>query len=160
MSVSNICNECEVKKNDMQVCSACKQVSYCMKEHQKTNWPNHKKLCKQSRESQKSGFVKEILKEGNGTKPKKGDTVVVHYTGSLLNGAVFDSSRGRDVFEFTVGENEVIRGWDEGLLTFTKGERSILVISSDYGYGSYGAGSDIPGGATLVFDVELLDIVE
>jgi len=95
--------------------------------------------------------------------PKKsttGDNLVMHYTGSLYkDNKVFDSSLNRsDPFSFQVGTGSVIKGWDQGLLNMCIGEKRKLTIPSDLGYGDAGAGQDIPAGATLVFEVELLDI--
>jgi FKBP-type peptidyl-prolyl cis-trans isomerase FklB len=105
-----------------------------------------------------SGLQYKIVKEGTGAKPQAGDRVKVHYQGSLTNGKVFDSSiqRGEPI-EF--GVSEVIRGWTEALQLMPVGSRWQLYIPSDLGYGDAGAGTDIPPGATLIFDVELLDIV-
>lgn len=94
------------------------------------------------------------------TYPKKGDKLSMHYTGTLKDGGKkFDSSRDRgELFEFTIGVGQVIKGWDEGVIKMSLGERSNLIISSDFGYGDRGAGADIPGGADLCFDVELVKI--
>ena len=84
----------------------------------------------------------------------------MHYTGKLLNGKKFDSSYDRHrPFNFTIGVGQVIRGWDEGVMTMSKGEKAILTISPDYGYGVRGVPPIIPGNSTLVFEVELLDIM-
>jgi len=84
----------------------------------------------------------------------------MHYTGTLADGGKkFDSSRDRgDVFQLQIGVGQVIQGWDEGVVQMSLGERAILHISSDYGYGDRGAGDDIPGGADLDFDVRLVAI--
>jgi len=106
------------------------------------------------------GVTKEVSVAGNGTMPKVGDKLTMHYTGTLAsNGNTFDSSldRGRP-FQFTIGVGQVIRGWDEGVLQMSLGEKARLYISSDYGYGSRGAGGVIPPNADLIFVVELLAI--
>lgn len=92
---------------------------------------------------------------------KVGDTVLVHYTGKLQDGTVFDSSVSRGVpFSFTLGENRVIQGWEQGILGMTEGEKKTLTIPPELGYGEMGVPGVIPGGATLIFDVELVDIVD
>ncbi len=102
---------------------------------------------------------KEIIKEGTGAEAKVGDVAVVHYTGTLLDGKVFDSSipRGQP-FEFRLGEGSVIAGWEEGLKGMKIGEKARLTIPSNMAYGSQGAGGVIPPNATLVFEIELLSL--
>jgi peptidylprolyl isomerase len=100
----------------------------------------------------------ETIKEGKGDGAKDGDTLVVHYTGTLATGKQFDSSRGRGPFEVTLGERRVIAGWEQGLQGMKQGETRRLTIPPELGYGSKGAGAVIPPDATLVFDVELLEI--
>jgi len=96
--------------------------------------------------------------EGEGDLPSEGQTVVVHYTGWLENGQQFDSSVDRGTpFSFVLGQQEVIAGWDEGVATMKVGGKRQLVIPPELGYGEAGAGT-IPAGATLIFEVELLDI--
>ncbi len=103
------------------------------------------------------GIIKTILKEGAGEPIPAGMNAKVHYTGKLLNGTVFDSSRHRGKpFNFTVGKREVILGWDKGVQTMKKGEICNLTCSPDYAYGSSGIGP-IPPNSTLMFEVELLD---
>ena len=108
-----------------------------------------------------SGLKYTVLKAGKGAKPKPGQEVFVHYTGTLTNGKKFDSSRDKgQPFSFKVGAGQVIPGWDEALSTMKVGERRKLTIPPKLGYGAAGAGGVIPPNATLIFDVELLKLGE
>lgn len=110
-------------------------------------------------EKTESGLRYKIIQKGEGPKPEKGQTVAVHYKGMFADGGVFDSSykRGNPI-EFPVGMGNVIKGWDEGILLLNKGDKARFVIPSHLGYGENGAGGVIPPNATLVFDVELMEI--
>lgn len=104
-----------------------------------------------------SGLQYVVDQPGTGAQPRPGQKVSVHYTGWLTNGTKFDSSRDRGApFEFTVGQGQVIQGWDEGVGAMKIGEKRTFVIPPALGYGSRGAGGVIPADATLVFKVELL----
>jgi len=90
-----------------------------------------------------------------------GKKVKVHYTGKLLDGKKFDSSLDRNQpFEFVLGAGQVIQGWDEGIALMKEGEDGILFIPSHLGYGARGAGGVIPANATLIFEVQLLQVIE
>jgi FK506-binding protein 1 len=106
------------------------------------------------------GVQIETIKPGDGqTFPKTGQTVVVHYTGTLEDGQKFDSSRDRGKpFKFRIGKGEVIKGWDSGVAQMSVGQRAKLICSPDYAYGSVGHPGIIPPNATLTFDVELLKL--
>lgn len=116
-------------------------------------------LAEEGAQKTESGLAYKILDAGSETKPSETDTVRVHYHGTLIDGTVFDSSkdRGQEV-EFPL--NRVIRGWTEGLQLIGTGGRIQLVIPSELAYGDAGAPPKIPGGATLIFEVELFDIVK
>lgn len=107
-----------------------------------------------------SGLKYEDLVVGEGDSARAGSKVQVHYTGWLIDGTKFDSSLDRNTpFSFPLGGGRVIRGWDEGVQGMRVGGRRKLTIPSQLGYGAAGAGGVIPPNATLVFEVELLEIV-
>ncbi|WP_066219441.1 peptidylprolyl isomerase [Formosa haliotis] len=107
-----------------------------------------------------SGLRYQVLQASkSGKKAKTGQTVSVHYKGQLQDGTVFDSSyKRKEPIEFPIGVGQVIPGWDEGIQLLEVGDKARLVIPSDLGYGAQGAGGVIPPHATLIFDVELMDV--
>lgn len=106
-----------------------------------------------------SGLKYQDLSSGQGSEATEGKTAVVHYTGWLTSGQKFDSSRDRgEPFAFRIGAGQVITGWDQGVAGMKVGGRRKLVIPAELGYGQAGAPPVIPPGATLVFDVELLEV--
>ena len=106
-----------------------------------------------------SGLKITTVQEAKNPGALSGDIVWVHYTGKLTSGKVFDSSVGKGKpFKFTLGQGEVIKGWDEGIVGMKIGEKRQLTIPPELGYGERGAGNDIPPGATLMFDVEMIGI--
>jgi len=116
-----------------------------------------------SKEKEKPGYTKTISKKGdNSTYPKKGDNVSCWYTGKLTDGKVFDSNAGgksKTPLQFKVGQGKVIRGWDEGILTMSKGEKAVLTIEPSWAYGKKGLpDAGIAPNSTLIFEVELVSI--
>ena len=110
-------------------------------------------------EKTESGLRYQFIQIGDGKQAEAGKTVSVHYEGSLENGKVFDSSYPRKKpIEFKLGIGQVIEGWDEGIALLKVGDKARFVIPSDLGYGPAGAGGVIPPNATLIFDVELMDV--
>ena len=110
-------------------------------------------------ETTASGLRYKIIQKGDGAKAKKGDTVSVHYKGQLDNGQVFDSSyRRNQPIDFQLGVGQVISGWDEGIALLQVGDKARFVIPSHLAYGRSGAGGIIPPDATLIFDVELVNV--
>ena len=98
------------------------------------------------------------LRAGKGRAVKSGDKISVNYRGTLLDGSEFDSSYGKQPFSLQLGARQVIKGWDQGLVGMKEGGKRKLTIPASLGYGDAGSGEKIPGGATLVFEVELLKI--
>jgi len=108
--------------------------------------------------AQNSKLMEQDIIIGTGEEAKTGNIVVVHYTGKFVDGRVFDSSLSRkEPFQFTLGNGQVIKGWDEGIVGMKVGGRRILSIPPDLGYGPQDYGP-IPGGSTLIFEVELLKV--
>ncbi|HWA08683.1 MAG TPA: FKBP-type peptidyl-prolyl cis-trans isomerase [Opitutaceae bacterium] len=114
-------------------------------------WPEAKKTS--------TGLRYIILKEGEGDPARPGDLVSVLYRGAILNGKVFDKADDpNQPFTFRLGRSQVIQGWDQGLQLLKKGGKMLLIIPSELGYGSRGNGPEIPRYATLVFEIEMLDL--
>lgn len=112
-------------------------------------------------ENTNNGLVYTIISPGVGDSAQAGDRVSVHYVGTLESGVKFDSSRDRgEPFVFTLGRGEVIKGWDQGVIGMQIGEVRKLVIPGDLAYGSTGIPGLIPANATLIFEVELIDIIK
>jgi len=106
-----------------------------------------------------NGMRYEVIREGTGPSPRRGDSVTVNYTGWLEDGTKFDSSLDRNQpFTFKLGVGQVIQGWDDGVATMSVGGISKFFIPPELGYGSKGAGGVIPPNANLIFEVELLSI--
>jgi FKBP-type peptidyl-prolyl cis-trans isomerase FkpA len=120
---------------------------------------NYVKINNISATPRPSGLYYIETKKGTGDQAAAGKTVKVHYTGTLLNGTKFDSSRDRkEPFEFVLGQGQVIPGWDEGIALMKEGGTAKLIIPSKIAYGENGRMPTIPPSATLVFDVELIEV--
>lgn len=105
------------------------------------------------------GVSKKILLNGDeGTKPQKGQEVLVNYEGRLENGTIFDSSYDKEALKVVIGEGQVIKGWDIGIMSMNLGEKADLTIEGKYAYGAMGAPPKIPANATLIFTVELIQV--
>ena len=107
-----------------------------------------------------NGLIIENIEMGQGSEAKEYNKITVNYTGKLEDGSIFDSSlkKGRDPFTFTLGVGSVIKGWDLGVKGMKVGGKRKLTIPPELGYGDQGAGTVIPPGATLVFEIELLSV--
>jgi FKBP-type peptidyl-prolyl cis-trans isomerase len=106
-----------------------------------------------------TGLWTVLLREGNGALPKRGDTVSVLYKGSLLNGTQFDSAEDPEApFTFQLDRGKVIPGWEFGMLMMREGEKRLLIVPYEMGYGTRGRAPDIPRMATLIFEVEMLKV--
>lgn len=107
----------------------------------------------------KDEFKIDDVKVGTGAEAKEGSAVKVHYTGTLKNGTKFDSSLDKgDPFDFTIGKGMVIKGWDQGVVGMKVGGKRKLTIPHELGYGERGSPPKIPGKATLLFEIELLEV--
>jgi len=117
--------------------------------------------CRKKAQMTQNGVTWEVIKEGTGAAPQKGDSVSVHYTGWLEDGTKFDSSVDRnEPFSYRYGRGQVIQGWEEAVATLKVGGKAKFTIPSDLAYGERGAGGVIPPNATLIFDIELLAILK
>ena len=125
-----------------------------------------KEITKETKQITKTMETAKLLIEdqvvGTGEEAKAGNSVTVHYVGTLTNGSMFDASRnrGNDGFTFTLGAGEVIQGWDQGVAGMKVGGKRKLTIPPELGYGSRAMGSAIPANSTLVFEVELLKVAK
>ena len=120
-----------------------------MENFAKKNFPNATKT--------QFGMYRVVLKEGAGATIVNGNTVKVDYTGKLMNGEIFDSSKGKQPLEFPIGQGAVIPGWEQALMMMKKGEKSIFFIPSNLAYGEQGSGP-IPPFSPLVFEMEVIDV--
>jgi len=105
------------------------------------------------------GIIKKMITAGEGECPTKGQEVTVNYEGRLEDGSVFDRSADHgEPLKIRIGEGQVIEGWDQSIMAMKLGEKAEVVIKSKYGYGEMGSPPKIPGGATLIFTIELIQV--
>jgi FKBP-type peptidyl-prolyl cis-trans isomerase len=119
---------------------------------------NEAASCPEGEQEVTEGLTYVEIECGDGDEAQTGDTVTVHYTGTLEDGTEFDSSVGGEPFTFTLGTGGVIEGWEQGVPGMRVGGKRELTIAPDLAYGDSGAGGVIPPGATLIFEVELVEI--
>lgn len=119
---------------------------------------NEAASCPEGEQEVTEGLTYVEIECGDGDEAQTGDTVTVHYTGTLEDGTEFDSSVDREPFTFTLGTGGVIEGWEQGVPGMRVGGKRELTIGSDLAYGDSGAGGVIPPGATLIFEIELLEV--
>ena len=121
--------------------------------------PIHNKWIDEIYLTKDEGVIKRIYTRGEGVVPEKGQEVTVHYEGRLEDGSIFDRSADKgEPLKFYIGTGQVIKGWDIGIITMQLGEKAELIIKPEYGYGKIGAPPKIPGDATLIFTVEVIQI--
>ncbi len=163
---------CTCGKGGSLKCAGCGAIAYCGKPHQEAHAEAHGKHCASLKVAAEKGWHKVVVQAGNGERPVAGSLCDLHYTGQLVNGKVFDSSRPKkrtvragtfvfpesdnSQFGFTLGQGEVIASWDQGVAAMTTGEQCVLYVRPDHGYGEHGAGGAIPPNAFLIFDCELV----
>ena len=149
----DFCNECYDNYID-----TCKLIQGMIRKKQVKNLLNPSNILEKIYLTKDEKVIKYILKYGTNELPKKGQIIKAHYTGKLLDNTIFDSSYNRNTtFDFILGENRVIKMWELAFSSMKKGEKAIIIGSSDYGYGINGSPPLIPSDASLHFELELID---
>lgn len=159
LELTDIMTKAQFEKEKAQKEKEAAEVKEKAKREELTNLQKYIQTNKISVTPTSTGLYYIETKKGTGEQATAGKTVQVHYTGTLLNGTKFDSSFDRDKpFEFVLGQGQVIPGWEEGISMMKEGGKAKLIIPSKLGYGENGQGSRIPPSATLIFEVELIDV--
>lgn len=144
----------------ISICSLVFTLTAQAQKNKQSTSPTKPKLKLNVEQTTASGLKVKLLQEGKGTQATKGSTVAVHYVGTLTDGKKFDSSRDRgQPIKFKLGEGRVIKGWDEGIAMLRVGDKALFTIPAELGYGSREIPNLIPANSTLVFEVELMDVV-